>query len=327
LKEKIDRKKASKKATSRMLQTGHCGQAALYIVSNLLSVDDFQKLTLSTSGFAEGIGCHGAVCGTLVGGALALSLVCANHDKSTDKFAEKGCLCVRNYARQFTHKFGSTLCEDITNTDFSDDWQVRKHAAIGSLQCIKLASQSAAMIADILNQKQGSLPDYFSELNREFSNNNFHCAYVVVQKVLESMEINSSIFPKQMLIPLNGGIGYCGSTCTALIGGCMVLGILRGGDNSQGGVSETIWRQTKVLIKGTAAYSNPNHSPANEALLLCSELISWFEEKYSSHLCHKITRVNFDDKRSSQEYFSNGTMPKCSSIAEETIKQVQKLVQ
>ncbi len=310
-----------------MLQTGHCGQATLYIVRNLLNTEDFQKLILSTSGFAEGIGCQGAVCGTLIGGALSLGFVCANHDKSTDEFAEKGCLCVRDYVHQFTHKFGSTLCEDITNVDFSNDWQVRKHAAIGSLQCIKLTSQSAAMMADILNQNQGSPPGHFLELNREFSRNNFHCAYVVVQKVLESMEIDSSIFPKQMLIPLNGGIAYCGSTCTALIGGCMVLGLLRGGDTSQGGVPETIWRQTKVFIKGTAAYSNPNHSPANEALLLCSELISWFEEKYSSHLCHKITGVNFNDKRSSLGYFSNGTITNCTSIAEETIKQVQKLVQ
>jgi hypothetical protein len=222
------------------------------------------------------------------------------------------------------NKNGSTLCEDITETDFNDDYQLRKHYLTGFPTCLKLTSEAASVIVDIVNRPLQPLEKYFLELYRMFSEKDFHCAYSVVTKAFHEMDMESD-FPKTMLIPLDGGVGYCGSTCSALLGGCLIIGLLRGGDTGKGGKRETLLRMVKTLKQGTASFTNIELSPASDALLRCSELFPWFEERFGSHLCRAITNVDFAQMNQAELFFSQNKISRCTTIAQETASKALEL--
>ncbi len=325
MKDKINKKAAARQANRHMLETGHCAQATLYSMHNLIGFDGFKELLLSAAGLAGGIGHQGAVCGTLVSGALVLGLESAEPGDGDEEAAARSSMFVSDFVRKFNADVGKTLCEDITEVDFADDWQVRKYTATGALKCLKLTSEGASMIVDILNQKGRSPDNEYFILNRGFSDKGFNCAHSTIRMAFEKMGLNLEI-PKNALIPLNGGIGYSGSTCTALVGGCMAIGLLRGGDNSEGGILANLRRQAKTLTQGSSAFKNLELSPTADALVRCSELFTWFEERFSSHLCRKITDIDFHHQLQAQKYFSEDSLTKCISIAEETAAKTQELI-
>ncbi len=292
-------------------------------MQDLLGLGDVKKLK-SVAGLAGGVGHQGAACGILVGGSLALALASAGTDEDQAAITARGCAYVAEFVRRFTKQSGGALCKDIAQTDFDDGWQLRKYILSRSRNCVKVASKSAYMLADIVGEADELPDDRYYDLNRKFSDNNFHCAYSVVMLASEELDM-SPVFPPNALIPLNGGIGYTGSTCAALLGGCIVIGLKRGGDTSQTGTLALFRRLLLTLIQGSAAFNRLDLSPANDALLRCGELYKWFESKFHSHLCREITQTDFGDTEQARRYFEDNIISKCISMAEETAAKAAEL--
>ncbi len=277
----------------------------------------------SIAGLAGGIGHQGAACGILTGGALALSLASADMDEDNEVITARACSYVGEYVRRFMEAAGSTLCIDITRTNFEDDGQLRRYILSKSRACVKLASKSASTMVDIISGGVHA-NDSYHELNRAFSDREFHCAHSVI--MLASEELNTSPpFSPHMLIPLNGGIGYSGATCSALLGGCIIIGHLTGGDTSQSGTVSTILRYILTLIQGSSAFNRLDLSPANDALARCAKLSKWFEGTFHSRLCRKLTQVDFSDKRQVQRYFDEDIVSRCIAMARETATKAVEL--
>lgn len=292
-------------------------------MQDLLGLGDAKKLK-SVAGLAGGVGHQGAACGILVGGALALGLASAGTDEDQAAITARGCAYVGEFVRRFMRQSGSALCRDIARTDFDDGWQLRKYILARSRNCVRLASRSAYMLADIIDGADKPPDELYYDLNRKFSDNNFHCAYSVVMLASEELDVNP-VFPPNVLIPLNGGIGYSGSTCAALLGGCIVIGLKRGGDTSQAGTHAFLRRLLLTLIQGSAAFNRLDLSPANDALLRCAELCKWFESNFHSHLCREIIRTDFSDSQQARQYFEENIISKCISMAEETAAKAAEL--
>lgn len=292
-------------------------------MQDLLGLGDAKKLR-PVAGLAGGVGHQGAACGILVGGALALGLASAGTDEDQAAIAARGCGYVSEFVRRFAKESGGTLCKDIARTDFDDDRQLRKYILTRSRNCVKLASRSAYMLADIIDSADKQPDELYYDLNRKFSDNNFHCAYSVVMLASEELDMNP-VFPPIALIPLNGGIGYSGSTCAALLGGCIVIGLKRGGDTSQTGTLASFRRLFLTLIQGSAAFNRLDLSPANDALLRCGELYKWFEGNFHSHLCREIIRTDFGDAQQARQYFEGNIISKCVTMAEETAAKAAEL--
>ncbi|UCD58209.1 MAG: C_GCAxxG_C_C family protein [Candidatus Hydrogenedentota bacterium] len=292
-------------------------------MQDLLGLGDARKLK-SVAGLAGGVGHQGAACGILVGGALALGLASADADEDQAAITAKGCMYAAEFVRRFSRECGSTLCRDIARTDFADDWQLRKYILAGSRKCIKLASKSASIMVDILNQTNREPDKLYRELNRRFSENDFHCGYSVARLASEELDINPML-PPNMLIPLNGGIGYSGSTCAALLGGCSAVGLVRGGDSSQTGTLMSFRRLALTLIQGSAAFNRLDLSPANDALLRCAELCRWFESRFHSLLCREIVQTDFRDRYHARRYFERNVISKCILMAEQTAAKAAEL--
>jgi hypothetical protein len=295
-------------------------------MDTFLKFDDIQQLVMATTGFAGGLGYEGAACGLLTSGSLILGLSSASQSKSEDDIAiaVRGSMKVNEYVHQFKQNFGSTLCEGIIERDFSDNWQVRKHVLFDSLSCMNLASKAAILIADILNKADQSFDNHLLGLINEFSNRNFHCANSVMKMIVKKTNMGNRL-PERMLIPLNGGIGYNGSTCAALLGGCLAIGMLWGADTSPGGMFKTVATQIKTFTRGSVVPKTSKLSPSSNALIGCSELFVWFEKNFKSFLCCEITGANFLNKHDTHTYFSQDGVSKCMGIAEKTAKKVEEL--
>jgi hypothetical protein len=188
---------------------------------------------------------------------------------------------------------------------------------------MKLASRGSSILCEILSQPQSEPDELRDSLNQSFSNQNFHCAHSVV--MLASEELKVPPLPPNMLIPLDGGIGYSGSTCAAMLGGCLAIGLVKGGDTSEGGTFGFVMRLALTLIQGGKAFNRLDLSPANDALLRCAELSKWFDKKFGSRICRDIIKTDFHNQRSALEFFDRKIISKCIGMAKETAAKAAEL--
>ena len=316
MRRKIDKKAAARQAGLRIMESGHCAQATLHNIHNLIGLDDIEELIIATSGLAGGIGHQGATCGILTSGALVLEIAGKHLQEDEQDRAVRSSMDVNDFVQKFKKQVGSSQCDRITEVDFKNDSQVRRYALVGAVQCLKHMAQGSAMIADILNRSHHSPAPIFYKLHRWFSDNGFHCAQFTIRRVLEEIK-STPRFPVNMFIPLNGGIGYSGDSCSALLGGCLAIGLIRGGDSSQGGIPAQLHRMAKMVTQGSAAFKNVNLSPSADPLVQSSELFSWFKERFSTHLCCKITDTDFLNAKQAEQFFSGDAVSRCKAIAEE----------
>ncbi|MBI5116393.1 C_GCAxxG_C_C family protein [Candidatus Poribacteria bacterium] len=292
-------------------------------MQDLLGLGDTKKL-LSVAGLAGGIGHQGAACGILVSGALSLGLASARAEEDQATIIARGCMRADEYVRRFKKESCGALCKEITGTNFDDDAQLRRYIISKSRACVKLASKATAIMCDIIEQPHHEVDEFYLTLNRAFADNNFNCAHSVSTLVSEELGMPPTL-SLNMLMPLNGGIGYSGLTCAALIGGCMAIGTAQGGDTSQTGAFRVLARILLTLIQGKKAFNRLDLSPANDALLRCAELSKWFEKKFGSRACRDIIKIDFHDKRRSQEFFDRKVISKCISVAKETATKAAEL--
>ncbi len=255
---------------------------------------------------------------------MALGLASAEAGENEETVAAKGSAYVSEFVSRFTKESGSALCREISQTDFEDDRQLRKYILVRSRICMRLASKAATILADIISRTDHAPDESCRELNRSFSSKGFHCAQSVLVLASQQLDISPAL-PPHLLIPLDGGIGYSGSTCSALLGGCLLIGALRGGDTSQAGILTTLLRTIVVLIRGNAAFNSPDLSPANDALLRCAELLKWFEGKFGSSCCRELTETDFFDERQVGRFFERDAISQCVSMAEATAAKAAEL--
>jgi hypothetical protein len=285
-------------------------------VQDILGLGDNDKLK-SAAGFAGGIGHQGAACGIVVAATLALGL--ANPEQATNPYdrAALSCARTRKFLQHFKDDTRGIFCRDISRTDFDDDRQLRSYYLTKSRHCIKLASISAALLVDSVDDKNLPEVERFARLNSLFSENGFHCAHSTFMNTSERLGAGPTL-SLAMLVPLNGGIAYSGATCGALLGGCLMIGLKTCGDMRKNSIMLTLRRTILAIAQGGTAFNRTDLSPANDALLRCAELYKWFEGTYGSTACREITKTDFDDETQAGEYFEQGLVAKCISIAEET---------
>jgi hypothetical protein len=162
------------------------------------------------------------------------------------------------------------------------------------------------------------------ELNNKFFEHDYHCAFSVVNQASELMPLTQMLGPN-LLIPLNGGIGYSGSTCSALLGGCIAIGLARGGDTSQVGMATSIKRAVMTLLLGASAFTRLDLSPANDALLRCAKLYEWFELKFGATLCKKIIGFEFADTPCGIATPLDETIERCKLLGAATAEKAAEL--
>ncbi len=85
----------------------NCSQAVTAACEDLVDVDPATLMKM-TSGFAVGMGCMEATCGSLIGAVIIAGIM--KEGKGTVPYA-------RTMLQEFQHKCGSTVCKELKGRD------------------------------------------------------------------------------------------------------------------------------------------------------------------------------------------------------------------
>jgi C_GCAxxG_C_C family probable redox protein len=104
--------------------------------------------------FGGGLGCHGEVCGAVIGGLAAIGLLFGR-----DKGGEEADMKMWVYSREFLKRFqkeivgGSFLCRDIVQVNWADPAQVKEYReGEKALKCKTLTGKTAGLIGELIER-------------------------------------------------------------------------------------------------------------------------------------------------------------------------------
>jgi len=143
----------------------------LLVIEELFDLKADDALKAATA-FGGGIGRMGSVCGALLGGAMALSLLHGRsleemrkgHHSGKGKTEEKLALLTKKLAEKFEKEYNSLLCNDIEKKLFGrsfDKWnpaERQKKEAMGAYKdkCPSVVGKAAHWVAElILDEREG----------------------------------------------------------------------------------------------------------------------------------------------------------------------------
>jgi len=201
-----------------------------------------------------------------VGGILALAL---NENKDI-------CGDCKRYYLEFTNRFGTSKCRDITGIRFKKGYDIRRFFIKGII-CLKVVYTSISCVFNIIQSTKVS----------NFTEKGFDCAESVLLKVNSETGINMS--PLFKITPgLSGGLAGCGDICGALVGGALALGMVYGKEIDKRHPFTLVKAGLVALKEGSAIFEKEELHPSFAASFRVSYLYRAFINKFGSANCRDI---------------------------------------
>ena len=104
--------------------------------------------------FGGGLGCHGEVCGAVIGGLAAIGLLFGR-----DKVGEEADMRMWVYSREFLKRFqkeiasGTFLCRDIVQVNWADPAQVEEYRQGEKVfKCKTLVGKTAGLLGELMER-------------------------------------------------------------------------------------------------------------------------------------------------------------------------------
>gem|GEM_PF-350294 len=320
---KLDRKALSSRAWWRLIHDLNCAQATLITMQEYLEEVENPPAYLVT-GLEGGVVGSGSTCGVVTCGALALGLKHVNSLASKNPaflsaFHEK----VRKYVDLFQSEFGSSLCRERTDVDFTRPFGLIRYFFPGDrlLRCFHHIGKSAKTLADIMDEDIS-----VSGLNKEVDEDVcLHCAQSVLERFRKETGLGNERL-ETMALALDGGVGLTGGVCGALVGAIMALNTVWGIDVSHLSYGEIlkaflvghvdIWRE-EFLPRGTYLKVEP--------YAVGNSLIRNFVTRFGSNECSVITGKRFEDYTDFKNHINHSK--RCFEIVEASSRMAIEMVE
>jgi C_GCAxxG_C_C family probable redox protein len=131
----------------KLFQNGYiCAEAVSKVVLEELNFDT-DKICGVATGFGGGIARKGQTCGALTGGIITIGAVVNNGFRKPDQkeIKDKVYQKVESLYNDFEKEFGSTICQNLTDCDFSTEEGMKKFSEenIGGKLCASLVGWTA----------------------------------------------------------------------------------------------------------------------------------------------------------------------------------------
>jgi len=138
-------KKAGSLARAYFLSGFNCAEA---VTLSFSAIDNrnCDVLLPSLTGFGEGIGRRGCICGALAGGIVALGAVYGR--KSLEESEKRSYRLTSQLYDQFVDKYGSSYCRIINKGDFES----QEHR----IRCSKIVESTVVMVMDIIKKEEAT---------------------------------------------------------------------------------------------------------------------------------------------------------------------------
>ncbi|MHA2232091.1 MAG: C-GCAxxG-C-C family protein [Candidatus Hodarchaeales archaeon] len=134
-----------------------CSEAVLLAISDLLAINS-DLIPLIATGFAAGIGRHGAICGAISGGIIGLGLRFGRSQPAptNNEDTKRPYWYSTELLARFKETYPTILCNELTGCDLSDPADVERYYSENKwgTTCRELITTVAGLTYDILQNNE-----------------------------------------------------------------------------------------------------------------------------------------------------------------------------
>ena len=263
------------KGKKEFFNNGTCSRTFFYILNREFGyTKELEEKSLDL--LAGGIKQLGYQCGMLWGASMGVGAEAYRRHGNSALTISATINTTQKLMNSFEDISGSIDCEDITNTDFSKEWEFAKYMFTGRFyNCFKLADNWGQQAVDIAKNSldiETEAPDY--EV--------FSCATEVLK------QMNATEEETYMVSGLAGGMGLIGTGCGAL--------------------GAAIWKKTLETLKNTDSKTSFK-DPATDKIIQ-----NFYKETDYKVECSEICGRKFKSLKEHSDYIKNGGCEKLISI-------------
>jgi hypothetical protein len=143
----------------------------------------------------------------------------------------------------------------------------------------------------------------------------------VLQQLEDEIPISEALHDAS--VGFMGGTVFSGMTCSALVAGVMILGLMCGE------IEDSYLRVVRMIglmaVRGNAFADNVN--AFNRTMNRGNRLAEWFRAEFGSTQCRDITQCDFGTTEGVERYTAEGCASRCSTIARRVAGEVSSTIQ
>lgn len=285
-------RKIQRTARLNLLYAQNCAHATLLSLEDVFGYR-YPVLLRAATNFEGGlVGC-GETCGVVTGGVLGIGALASSggHD-DRDRREEAVQRLSREYKTWFESRFGTSVCRERTQVDFSTMGGLVRYLLPGDklVKCLHHIGQAVGFLSRHIRKE---IPGAASEGGRSSADADGplepHCCYTVLRRIGQAgLESDPALV--WATAGLAGGVAQSGSVCGALLGAVLSLGLEFGYDPRSMGVGGI----TAAFIRGHwNLLRKPGTEIPREAFARSRALADHFRKRFGSLRCRDITGRSF----------------------------------
>ena len=260
----------------------------------------------ASTGLEGGVVASGSTCGVVTGGSLGLALM---HDSTLQErgiAAEAGVmLLVGEYVRWFENDFGSSLCKGRTGVDFYSTKGQFRYLLPGD-RVGKCLWHIRGAMRHLYEVHQKDLPEINIAL-KDIQTEPIHCAQAVLRGIRNRTGIGDPLLERMSFV-FDGGVGFQGQICGALVGAVMGINVLLGLNIR----TTNYFQALKAFIIGHMNLISDEDSNKPDPFSVGSKIVKRFKKEANSIECRDITGKKFSNWEEFQKYICSSD--KCAGL-------------
>lgn len=266
------------------------------------------RVLKAVTGLEGGVVASGSTCGVVTGGSLGLALMYDDELKKNGIAAEAGVMSlIGDYIEWFENTYGSSLCRERSGINFYTTGGQLRYLLPGDKVGKCLWHIGGAMKHVCAYQKK-DLPELSLD-KEQIQSEPIHCAQAVLKGISDRTGIGDPLLERLSFI-FDGGLGFKGGVCGALVGSITGINLLLGMDIRDSNYFKTI----KAFIVGHANLLKKQPTGAPEPFSVGRNIVRKFKEKAGALECQMITGKNFSGWTDFQKHMSSSD--KCAGLIE-----------
>lgn len=285
----------------------NCALASQEVLQDMIGRRE-DRLLKAITGLEGGVVASGSTCGVVTGGALGLALMYDYVLQEKGVTAEAGVMSlIGDYIKWFEDSYGSSLCRERSCVNF--------YTVTGQLRYIlpgdrvgKCLWHIGGAMKHLHGYQKKALPVIDME-QKEIQCEPIHCAQSVLKGIRNSTGIGDPLLERLSFI-FDGGLGFKGGVCGALVGAIAGLNLLLGMNIRDSNYFKTI----KAFIIGHVNLLLDKPMGIPEPFCVGKNIVQKFVEKAGAIECRFITDKKFSGWTDFQKHISSSD--KCSGLIE-----------
>jgi hypothetical protein len=285
----------------------NCALASQEVLQDMLGRRE-DRVLKAVTGLEGGVVASGSTCGVLTGGALGLALMYDDDLQKKGIAAEAGVMSlVGEYIKWFENNYGSSLCRERSGINFYTTGGQLRYLLPGD-RAGKCLWHIGGAMKHLCAYQTKDLPEW-SMGKEQIKNAPIHCAQAVLEGIKNRTGTGDPLLERLSFV-FDGGLGYKGGVCGALVGAIAGLNLVLGMNIHDLNYFKTI----KAFVVGHVNLLIDKPFGAPESFCVGKNIVQKFVEKAGALECCAITDKKFSGWTDFQKHILSSN--KCAGLIE-----------